>query len=97
MDKSVNNRKIRCLRRLKPAEQALYRGRKTSGQDFCCAEVRRFPTSHPVDMHEVVHNRCFSAMLRSMASSCQIRGVFSLLTRVLYKNDSNSKRDFCCG
>lgn len=85
VDKSVNNRKIRCLRRLKPAEQALYRGRKTSGQDFCCAEVCCFPTTHPVDMHEVIHNRGFSVMLRSTGPGWQIRVVFSLLTRDLYK------------
>jgi hypothetical protein len=70
VDKSVNKLKISGLQRLQAAEQALYPGRTTSGQDFRGAEPECLRTSRPVDMQDLIHNRGFSCFfgLQSFAA-----------------------------
>ena len=70
MDKSVNKLKIRGLQRLQADEQALYLRRTTSGQDFRGAEVGSLRTTHPVDMHDLIHIPCFAGYfdLQSLAA-----------------------------
>jgi hypothetical protein len=70
VDKSVNKLKIRGLQRLQAAEQALYPGRTTSGQNFRYAELGCLRTSRPVDMQDLIHNPDFSCFfgLQSFAA-----------------------------
>jgi hypothetical protein len=81
VDKSVNKLKIRGLQRLQAPEQALYPGRTTSGQDFRGAEVGSLRTTHPVDMHDVIHIPGFARIFWSPALCFKIRGFLSLLTK----------------
>ncbi|NHZ65227.1 hypothetical protein F1735_23495 [Massilia sp. CCM 8694] len=58
MDKSGFINRINRLRIEKVAGKGLYLRRMTVGQKFACEQSRWFCTSHPVDIHRLIHMCC---------------------------------------
>ncbi|WP_166889138.1 hypothetical protein [Massilia sp. CCM 8734] len=58
VDKSGFINRIKRLRIEKVAGKGLYLQRMTVGQKFACEQSRWFCTSHPVDIHRLIHMYC---------------------------------------